>query len=122
MTQTEEPSPPAHRLQIERSDAPVKVSHNGTVLAESTRAIVLREGSLPPRYYLPPDDIRMDLLEPSANTSHCPFKGDATYWSADGAPNVAWSYPTPIEGAGKIAGLIAFYNDRVDLEVGPSTS
>ena len=97
----------------------VKVSRDGVVLAESSRATVLREGSLPPRYYIPPDDIRMDLLTPAGTTSHCPFKGDATYWSVDGTPDVAWSYPTPIEGAEPIAGLIAFYNEKVDVVVEP---
>ncbi len=98
------------------------MSLKGVVLAESSDALVLREGSLPPRYYLPQADVRMDLLAASDNRSHCPFKGDASYWSAKGAENVAWSYPTPIESAAQIAGLIAFYNDRVDIEVGPSTT
>jgi uncharacterized protein (DUF427 family) len=106
-----------HHLVIAPSSAPVLVTHDGVVLAETTHAIVLREGSLPPRYYIAPDDIRMELLTPTQTASHCPFKGDATYWSIDGVPDVAWSYATPIEGAEAIAGLIAFYNEKVTIEV-----
>lgn len=116
MTQTRDHP---HHLDIAESQAHVTVSHDSVVLAETTRSVVLREGTLPPRYYLVREDIRMDLLTPTASTSHCPFKGDATYWSIDGVPDVAWSYATPIAGAERIAGLIAFYNEKVDIEVGP---
>ena len=107
----------AHRIRIERATAHVRVSRDGVELANSKRPVVLHEGSLPARYYLPPDDVRMELLQPSSATSHCPFKGDATYWSMEDAADIAWTYPTPIAGAEQIAGLVCFYNEKVDLEV-----
>ena len=107
-----------HRIVIENHDGRVTVSVGGTQLASSTRALALREGKLPVRYYIPREDIRMDLLTPTASTSHCPFKGDATYWSIEGIPDVAWCYEQPIPDAERIAGLIAFYNDKVDIVAG----
>jgi uncharacterized protein (DUF427 family) len=113
MTTTEHP----HRLQITPSDAHVLITHDGVELADTHRAVVLKEGSLPIRYYVPRDDVRMELLTPTDQASHCPFKGDARYWSIDGVENVVWCYEEPIEGAEQIAGLLAFYNDKVDIEV-----
>ncbi len=107
-----------HRIVIVEHDGRVTVSATGTQLASSTRALELREGKLPVRYYIPRDDIRMELLTPTASASHCPFKGDASYWAIDGVPDVAWSYERPIPGAERIAGLIAFYNDKVDIVAG----
>lgn len=108
----------AHRIEIAESNEHVVVTLDGIVLAETICPVVLREGSLPPRFYIAPDDVRMELLETSDTTSHCPFKGDATYWSVkDGARDVAWTYREPIPGAERIKGLIAFYNEKVDLEV-----
>lgn len=119
MSETRETREHPHRLDIGEPTTRVKVTHERTVLADTSRAIVLREGSLPPRYYIPADDVRMGLLAPSDTTSHCPFKGDASYWSIDGVPDVAWSYQTPIPEAAPIAGTIAFYNEKVDIEVEP---
>ena len=109
----------AHRIVIEPSAQKVKVSRDGVVLAETRRSMSLREGSLPVRYYIPRDDVRMDLLTSTDTASHCPFKGDAVYWSIDGVPDVAWSYERPIPDAEPIAGLIAFYNEKTDIEVEP---
>jgi uncharacterized protein (DUF427 family) len=105
----------AHRLTIEPSTAHVVVRRDGVELAESEAAVVLREGKLPPRYYLPREDVRMDLLIGNDTTSHCPFKGDARYWSLPDVADIAWSYESPIEGAEKIAGLVCFYNEKVDI-------
>lgn len=110
-----EPHP--HRLAISRSDVHVRVRHGDVELAESRRPVVLQEGKLPTRYYLPRADVRMDLLTPSATRSHCPFKGDASYWSIDGVADVAWTYETPVRGAEEIADLICFYGEKVELSV-----
>ena len=108
----------AHRISTRPSTRHVRVEHDGQVLAESDRALVLREGKLPPRYYLPREDVRLDLLTPSDTTSHCPFKGDATYLSAPDAPDAFWVYEAPSEAdAEPIAGLIAPWPGRVDVIV-----
>jgi uncharacterized protein (DUF427 family) len=82
---------------------------------------VLFETGLPPRWYLPKPDLRMDLLVPTATVSHCPDKGQAHYWSVRVGDrlvqDLAWSYRTPLPESQKIAGLVAFYNERVDLFV-----
>ena len=110
-----------HHLEIVASDQHVSVSRDGVLLAESRRPVVLRETGLPPRYYLPPEDVRMDLLTPSEKHTECPFKGTASYWSArlgdETLPDFVWSYPDPIPAARPIAGLMCFYNEKVDLEV-----
>ena len=109
----------AHRLSIESTDEHVRVVLDGTVLADTSAPVVLREGKLAVRYYIAPDDVRLDLLEPSESKTHCPFKGDASYWSGTGGPSdIAWTYREPIEGAELIKGLIAFYNEKVTLEIG----
>jgi uncharacterized protein (DUF427 family) len=74
--------------------------------------------SLPTRYYLPKTHVRMDLLTPTDSESHCPYKGQAEYWSfGRELPDVAWSYRTPLPESEKIAGLVAFYNERADIVV-----
>ena len=108
----------AHRISTRPSTEQVRVEHEGQVLAESDRAVELHEGRMPVRYYLPPDDVRTELLEPSATTSHCPFKGDATYFSAPGAKDVFWTYDQPIEGREDITGLLAPWPGRVEVIVG----
>src|SRR5437867_3669421 len=109
---------PGHAIEISASDAHVRVMREDVLLADTKRPVVLKEGKLPTRYYIEPDDVRMELLEASESTSHCPFKGDASYWSvADGPSDVAWTYREPIEGAEKIRGLICFYSEKVDVEV-----
>ena len=99
--------------------AQVRVELDGVILAESSNARVLFETGLPPRWYLPKPDVRMDLLVPTGTVSHCPYKGQAQYWSAHLGDrlveDLAWSYRTPLPESTKIAGLVAFYNERVDL-------
>lgn len=107
----------AHHIRIEAGVAHVRVTRDGVVLAETDRPVLLHEGSLPTRYYLHPDDVCLDLLRPSEAASHCPFKGAATYWSMEDASDIAWTYREPIPGAEQIAGLICFYNEKVDIEV-----
>ena len=107
-----------HRIVTRPSSAHVRVEHEGQVLAESDRAIELHEGKLPVRYYLPREDVRMDLLEPSDTTSHCPFKGDATYFSAPGVKDAFWVYDDPSEAAAQpVDGLLAPSTGRVEVTV-----
>jgi uncharacterized protein (DUF427 family) len=111
----------AHRITTRPFSGRVRVERDGTVLAESDRAVALDETGLPTRYYLPREDVRMDLLTPSETTSHCPFKGDATYFSADGAKDAFWVYESPSEeDALPIARMLAPWPGRVDVTVDAS--
>ena len=111
------PRDPATRIQILSSSRHAVVSVGGTIVAESDRPTFLFETHLSRRTYFPRFDVSMDLLVPSTTTSGCPYKGTAVYWSLPGEPDIAWSYPTPLPESERIAGLIAFYDDRVDLRV-----
>jgi len=106
---------------METTSDHVVVSANGEVLAESDRAVVLHETGISDRYYLPKDDVRMDLLESTTHHTRCPWKGEASYWSAsvgdEVLENVAWSYEEPIPDAEQIHGMLAFYPDRVEIDV-----
>ena len=113
------PRDPYTRVDILPSSRHVRVEVDGVTIAESTKPTLLFETGLPTRYYLPKTHVRMDLLAPSDTVSHCPYKGEAEYWSlASGArADLAWSYRTPLPESQKIAGLIGFYNEKVDLYV-----
>ena len=90
---------PFKTIDTRHSSRHVVVEIAGTTVADSTRSTMLFETYLPTRYYFPPEDVRMELLSPSATTTVCAYKGQAAYWSAtiDGVvvPDVAWSYPDP---------------------------
>lgn len=92
----------------------------GAVLGETANAVELTEGDYPPVIYFPRADIAMALLEKSEKTSHCPWKGDASYYSVEGKSgaieDAAWSYEAPLESMQAIAGHLAFYPDRVTVE------
>ena len=108
----------AHRINTKPSDRHVRVESNGQTLAESDRAIELHETGLPTRYYLPREDVRTDLLTPTETTSHCPSKGDASYFSAPGATDAFWVYENPSEEDAKpITGLLAPWPGRVEVIV-----
>ena len=107
----------AHRIETRPCTRTVRVEHDGDVLAQSARALELHERGLPVRYYLPREDVRMDVLLPSPTRSHCPFKGDASYLSAPGARDAFWFYERPIDGREDITGLIAPWPGRVDVIV-----
>jgi uncharacterized protein (DUF427 family) len=112
---------PRKRVDVLPSSRHVRVAIAGETIAETRRPHLLFETDLPTRYYIPPEDVRMDLLQPTAFKSRCPYKGIASYWnvSAGGsvAQNAVWSYPDPIPECPKIKGLLAFFNERVDLTV-----
>ena len=106
-------APRDHALYLEDSPRRVRVMFNGETVADSRRVKLLHEAGLLPVYYFPEEDVRMDLFEESDHTTHCPFKGDASYWSVRVGDriveNCAWGYPEPLEGAPPLSGLIAFY-------------
>jgi uncharacterized protein (DUF427 family) len=112
---------PYSRIDILPSSRHVAVRVGETVLAESDRAHALYETGLPVRWYIPRVDVRMDLLAVSETITHCPYKGTTEHFSArlgdDTLPDVAWSYPTPLPESQRIAGLVAFYDDRVEVVV-----
>jgi uncharacterized protein (DUF427 family) len=99
----------------------VRVEVEEEVIAESTSPRLLFETGLPVRYYVPKTHVRMELLVRSEIVTHCPYKGRAEAWSVRAGgrlhENLAWSYPAPLPESQKVAGLIAFYNEKVDLFV-----
>jgi uncharacterized protein (DUF427 family) len=113
------PRDPYTRVDILASSRHVRVEVDGVTVADSARPAILFETGLPPRYYLPLSDVRMDLLRPSDTQSHCPYKGTAGYWSVDTGhgthSDLAWIYRTPLPESQKIAGLACFYNEKVDV-------
>jgi uncharacterized protein (DUF427 family) len=108
------PRPP----RIESTDAHVVVEFGGETIADTRRALRVLETSQPPAFYLPPDDVRLDLLVPTRSHTFCEWKGQASYCTirAGGreAVDAAWTYPHPVEAFGPIAGYYAFYAQRVD--------
>ena len=98
-----------HTITIEQTTDRVRVVHGGEVLAESERALVLHETGCPPRYYLPAEDVRLDLLTPSETHTYCPFKGTASYWSRPDAADLVWGYPEPKPEVAQIKDHFCFY-------------
>jgi uncharacterized protein (DUF427 family) len=111
----------AHRITVSEPVVVVRVEVDGVLVADTARARVLREGALPARYYVPRDDVRMELLVSTEHSTTCPFKGDASYWTLElddtRHENIVWSYEEPIASLPEIAGLVCFYNERVGLVV-----
>ena len=115
------PRDPYHRVDVLDSSRHVKVTLNGEVLAETERPKLLFETGLPPRYYIPPEDVRQEALVPSDMKTQCPYKGIASYYSVEAGggrvENLVWYYPEPIPATGKIKDHLCFFNEKVDLEV-----
>ena len=113
------PRDPYNRIDVLRSSRHVVVRWGNTVVADSTRPRMLLETGLPVRWYLPREDVRTDLLEPSYTTTPCPYKGVAQYWTLrDGAReerDVVWSYPEPMHEAEAVRGLMCFFEERLEL-------
>jgi uncharacterized protein (DUF427 family) len=112
------PRDPYHRVDVLHSSRHVRVVVLGQTVAESSRPAVLFETNLPTRFYLPRQDVRMDLLVDSPTTTQCPYKGVASYWSVRVgntlAKDMAWAYRFPIPECPKIENLVCFFNERVD--------
>jgi uncharacterized protein (DUF427 family) len=108
---------PYHRVDVLDTSRHVRIAIGGETLADTTRARVLYETSLPPRWYVPREDVRMDLLAESDTRTGCAYKGFARYWSLGDEHDLVWSYPDPRHEAARIEGYLAFFNERVDVEI-----
>ncbi|MGW6922364.1 DUF427 domain-containing protein [Streptomyces sp. NPDC054950] len=115
------PRDPHKRVDALPSSRHVRIDIDGTVVADTRRPVLLFETGLPTRYYIPREDVRLDLFTPADHRTGCPYKGTATYWSwtgeADVPPHIVWSYPTPVPAVAAIGELLAFYNEAVDITV-----
>ena len=109
---------PDHPITVTPSPQRVRVTFNGRVVADTKRALVLQEASYKPVFYVPRQDAQMDLFARTGHSTHCPYKGDASYYTinVDGraAENAIWSYETPYPAMKEITGYLAFYPDRID--------
>jgi uncharacterized protein (DUF427 family) len=114
------PRDPYHRVDVVRSERHVRISLDGKLLAETTRALAVFESNLPTRWYMPLEDVVAEL-EPSDKTTQCPYKGTANYYSLADAgrdgEDLIWYYAEPHAEVVRIAGLVCFYNERVALEL-----
>lgn len=112
---------PSTRVDAVPTDRHVRITIGDVVVAASGRGHALFETGLPTRWYLPPDDVDADLLVPSDTVSRCPYKGTAAYWSVRIGDtlhaDVAWSYAEPVVECPRIAGLVAFLDERVDVDI-----
>ena len=112
------PRDPQVRLDILDTSRPVRITVAGQVVAESGRARMLFETGLPARYYLPRDDVRMELLKSSERHSDCPYKGSADYWhlnlEGEAFEDLVWSYPEPVMEAARIKGYLCFFDEKVE--------
>lgn len=115
------PRDPYHRIDVLASRRHVVVRHAGTLLAESTRPKMLYETGLPPRYYLPWADVRLELLELSETVSECPYKGEGRHWHLrlddHRLEDVAWSLPHPLPEGIEAAEHVSFYTEKVTVTV-----
>jgi uncharacterized protein (DUF427 family) len=109
---------PAHRLLLHPFPRRVRARFAGEVILDSTRGALLHESNILPRLYVPQADVRADLLERTDHSTHCPFKGDASYWSVRVgdrvAENAVWTYEEPIDEASWLRGLVSVYPERMD--------
>jgi uncharacterized protein (DUF427 family) len=114
------PRDPYHRVDVRRSSRHVRISLDGHLLAESTRPTLVFETSLPIRFYLPREDLRAEAIASDRRTA-CAYKGEANYWSfpalGDDGRDLAWSYEHPVADATQLTGLVAFFDDLVDVEL-----
>ena len=115
---------PQHHVEARPSSARVRVLYQGEVVAETHEAVELQEDFgegkktvAPVVYYVPRKDVRMDRFERSSHGTHCPFKGDASYYSVKGGPeNAAWSYEAPYDEMLALKERLAFYPDKFEIQ------
>ena len=115
------PRDPYHRIDVRKTSRHIRISLDGEPLAETRRASALFETGLPARWYLPVEDVTADLRD-SETTTHCPYKGDASYHSVlltggEVADDLVWTYREPLPDALAIQDLVCFFNERVDVEL-----
>ena len=107
---------PAHLLYFEPYERRMRAVKDGETVIDTTGGMLLYESNIPPVLYVPQDDVRGDLLTRTDHTTHCPFKGDATYYSIRNAgEEVVWSYEKPYDEMMGIKGRLAFYPDKVEV-------
>jgi len=113
---------PNHSIVISTPTHPVQVSLAGTLIADTKQAILVEEGGYPGRLYLPANDLHMDYFAATQHTTHCPFKGDARYWTVKVGDTIvengAWAYDSPYDECEALAGYVAFYGDRFEIQAG----
>ena len=110
---------PDHPITIEPAGGRVRVTWEGHTAADTEGALVLREASYPPVYYVPLLDVNHAVLQPSSHQTYCPYKGDASYYSLSDGEHVAqdavWFYAEPYDDVAEIAGFVAFYPQHVEI-------
>jgi uncharacterized protein (DUF427 family) len=113
---------PGHRVSTKPSDVHVQVTFKGEVIADTREAVELHESMssksvlAPVVYYIPRKDVKMDRLARTSHKTHCPFKGDASYYSLkDGPENAVWSYEAPYDETVAIKERLAFYPDKFEI-------
>jgi uncharacterized protein (DUF427 family) len=115
------PRDPYHRVDVLESTRHVRIAVDGETLAETRQPRLVFETGHPTRYYLPPDDVRLDRLTPTDHHTRCPYKGEASYWTARVGDrklrDIVWSYQDPIAECPKIKGYLCFFNEKVDVYV-----
>ena len=107
---------PFKRIDCRRTSRHIRVSIGGQAVADTRRAVALFETNLPTRWYLPKEDL-VAGYEPTTRSTRCPYKGSASYWSVGGNDDIAWSYEDPIGAAAALRGLVAFYDEVVDVDL-----
>lgn len=111
-----------HPIEITPTGSTVVITRNGRVIAETTRALTLREATLPPAQYIPLDDVDSAVLERTDHSTYCPYKGEASYYAIvqgdDRADDAVWTYETPYDAVSQIAGHVAFCPHQVAVSVG----
>jgi uncharacterized protein (DUF427 family) len=111
------PREPFHSIRCLASDRHVVVEIDGQVVADTTRAVMLTETMLPARWYVPREDVRMDLLTPSESHTICAYKGQASYWSFGDTADIVWTYEDPRHEAAPVRDLVCFYAEHTDYVV-----
>ncbi len=115
-----------HPITITRAPTTVRVLFEGHEIADSDDVLVLKEASYPPVYYFPRDDVRMVFLRRTDKVTHCPYKGDASYFTiyrdAQVVDNAVWSYEDPFPAVGQIGNRVAFYPEHVEFQIGDRTA
>ena len=108
---------PDYRIAVSPAGAQVRVLFGNEVIADTRDALTMREGDYPLVYYFPRKDVKMERLERSTHRTHCPFKGDASYFSLkDGPRDAVWSYEQPFDEMAAIREYLAFYPDKVQIQ------
>jgi uncharacterized protein (DUF427 family) len=109
---------PDYKIEIEPANKHVRIEVNGQTIVDSKNAVLMREQNHKPVFYFPLSDVNMALFQSTGHSTHCPFKGDASYWTLTAGArvleDVMWSYVTPCDEVLAVKEYVAFYRDRID--------